>query len=220
MTVNNKSAIAANKATLDKVKANAKKLGNPKAQGTNGTALIGELNALGRTYTNVRNAVIAHLLDTGVKGVLIARESKVSEGDVSRIRTMLKALPPKGKVIKSVQSLNLASIKANVTNPSGPVMTEASKLGENFVRKDKNKTTPKTDDVTPGNKLPVAGTSEVRVMVPESGKAENVDIVRAAFDYLVSVSDEEYPSAKSAFMLMLENVDVTRAERQAEADAA
>lgn len=101
---------------------------------TNGTTLIAVLNGYGRRYTQVRNAVIAHLLTTDVKQSVIVKESKVDKGDVSRIASIVAELGKRTKAYKSIQALDLSAISAHADNPTSAVILAAQAIGATLVR--------------------------------------------------------------------------------------
>ena len=181
-----------------------------KATGTNVTALISTLSARGRDFTRARNAVIAHVLATGVKASLIVEESKVDKGDVSRIAkrlSELKACKPttrEGKAYKAILSLDVSAINAD----DFTTLSTAIEVGV-FLQRVKA--------VTGASGGSAKGKGQGAVDKSDAGEGESEDMQATVHDFLVNAPD--YSAARALILSALDSAERAVAERTAEADS-
>lgn len=135
-------------------------------ESTTTTSTIATWAAQGRTFTDARNAGIAHLLATGVKASVIVNESGVDKGDVSRISKAVKAMP--AAQIKTLKSLRFPSA-SDVLKPEA--IRPWAKFGENNLRRN------------------AAGVGAKRAVKSDEEKLR--DALAVAFDLIVANPENE-----------------------------
>lgn len=98
-------------------------------------ALLADVAARGRTYTDVRNALIARLLIAGDKQSDLVAACKLDKGDVSRINKAVKELT-KAQTARVKKDVEHSTMKAE----SLDTLTSAAKVGELYFRRTKAST--------------------------------------------------------------------------------
>jgi hypothetical protein len=106
----------------------------------NTTATIAQWAAQGRTFTDARNAGVAHLIATGVKQATIVSETGLDKGDVSRVAKLVKELP--APQVKSLKGLKFPSADS-VLDPTA--IRPWAKFGESYLRRNKAAGAPRTE---------------------------------------------------------------------------
>lgn len=181
----------------------------------NVTALIGSLHGRGRDYTNARNAVIAHALVTGVKGSVIAAESKVDKGDVSRINKRLTELKEaKGtgsKAMRDAYAGIVALAPRDLNVDAFATLATAVSLGK-WLTRDKSATG------AAGGAAADKGQGSTVSTVTAAGEGESDDMLATIHDYLVSAPD--FAAALAVVKAAIESAEREVAETAAAADAA
>jgi hypothetical protein len=192
-------------------------------QGTNVTGLIATLYGRGRSFTDARNTLIAHVLSTGVRASVIIAESGVDKGDVSRIANALadmkasKATTTIGKAYKSVASLDVSTIDVDTF----ATVEAIALIGATYFRRIK-RATGATGGAAAGKgqgKTP-AETQEPTVTdkVSPNGQTENTDMLATVFDFLVNAPD--FALARALILSAIDRAEIAVAEATAEQDAA
>lgn len=131
----------------------------------NVTAAIKSADAQGRTFTNIRNALIGHALLTGVKQATIVNESGVDKGDVSRINSMVSKLT--AAQAKRLKSLDVPDVI------SADTCADLATFGASHLTRKRGEAKSRT-------------TSE-----PKSPEALLRDALAAAFDLIVANPEQE-----------------------------
>lgn len=92
--------------------------------------LVRTLDGYGRRYSDARNALVAHLVATGVKQTDIVTETGLDKGDVSRIA---KVVNNNATAKSSAKRISLGGL-----DPESPsTLSKVAKVGETYFRRAK-----------------------------------------------------------------------------------
>jgi hypothetical protein len=140
----------------------------------NVSTVIRNWDAMGRTFTDARNAAVGRALATGVKPAVVVTETGLDKGDVSRIgkATRLLTAPQKKRLL----GLSLPISDADMT--SSEFVSSFADFGSKFYRRAK-------------------GVSKVRTPEVKGPDALFGDAIAAAFDLIV-----ENPDRASAWLAL------------------
>lgn len=162
-------------------------------ESTNVSQLIRDLDTTTRDYTNARNALVGHVILTGVKQSVIVAETGLDKGTVSRIAKLAKGLT--GRPAKALAGLDVSAMVANDVT----TLSTAIALGAKLVR-----VHPAKPNTTTADKV---DTSTVTVTADE-----NADMLPSLHAWLVASNDKQFAARAKAIADMLAAIKAERAE--------
>lgn len=106
----------------------------------NTTATIAQWAAQGRTFTDARNAGVAHLIATGVKQAVIVSETGLDKGDVSRVAKLVKDMT--APQVKTLKGLKFPAVGSEL---DATAIRPWAKFGESNLRRVKTAAAPRAE---------------------------------------------------------------------------